>query len=200
MYAITARIAPILLVVTALSACTSMSPATRFYHLGQAEIPSPPGGEQREFRVGLGPIELPEMLRRPQMVSRKGSAEMEIADFHRWAGDLEDMMARELTLQLRQISGGPRIVPHPWSTQRHIDYQLRISVLRFDGTLGKEFALQGMWILSDTRERQELVTRSFDLRRPAGDASHAAMAKVMGELLARLGDEIGTALKQIDRP
>ena len=142
------------------------------------------------------------MLRRPQMLIRKRDSEREISEFHRWAGQLEDMMTRALTLQLGQLPGGKplAIVPHPWSIQRDIDYQLRINVLRFDGPLGGEFTLQGMWILMDTRQRGDLMTRAFDLREQAADASHAAMAKAMGRLLTRLSREVGTTLKQLEAP
>ena len=63
-------------------------------------------------RIGIGPIELPEMLQRPQMVSRRGDAEMDIADFHRWAGELEDMMTRELALQVQEMTGAQSVLPH----------------------------------------------------------------------------------------
>jgi len=185
-----------------LSGCTSISPPTRFYQLHQPDAALDSDDGQTGLRIGLGPIELPEMLRRPQMVSRKSDSEMEISEFHRWAGQLEDMMTRALTLQLGQLPGGKplAIVPHPWSTQRDIDYQLRINVLRFDGPLGGEFALQGMWILIDTQQRNELMTRAFDLREQAPDASHTAMAIAMGRLLTRLSGEVGATLRQLEPP
>jgi uncharacterized lipoprotein YmbA len=192
----------ILLAVVAIAGCSSISPPTRFYQLHQADTALDLASGQSELRIGLGPIDLPEMLRRPQMVSRKGNTEMEIADFHRWAGELEDMMTRALTLQLGQQPGGKPIgiVPHPWSSQRDIDYQLRINVLRFDGPLGGEFVLQGMWIIVDSGQRRELMTRAFDLREQAEDDSHAAMAHAMGRLLARLSREMGGALQQLETP
>jgi len=196
------RLWPVILLAVAVSGCTSISPATRFYQLHQPDTALHVDSGQNALRIGLGPIELPEMLRRPQMVTRKGNAEMEIADFHRWAGQLEDMMTRALALQLGQQAAGKPvvIVPHPWSTQSDIDYQLRINVLRFDGPLGGEFALQGMWTLIDSRQRRELITHAFDVREQAGDASHAAMAHAMGRLLTRLSREVDATLQLLAFP
>ena len=79
-----------------LNGCASTGP-TRFYLL------SPIGGDHaggcpdgRTLSLGVGPIEVPRYLDRPQIMTRTGPNEMALAEFDLWAEPLKEGIPRIL--------------------------------------------------------------------------------------------------------
>ena len=50
--------------------------------------------------VGVGPLQMPKIIDRPQIVSRTGVNKINVDEFHRWAGSLYEDFLRVLTLNL----------------------------------------------------------------------------------------------------
>jgi len=84
-----------LLLMAVLQACAGSKPA-RFYLL-TAEVrgAAAQGVELDQPRqlIAVGPVELPRYLDRPQIVTRKGPNQLELAEFDLWAESLADNFA-----------------------------------------------------------------------------------------------------------
>lgn len=169
-----------------LTGCTSMSPPTSFHTLDPTPVEVAAISVTPELSLGLGPIELPEMLKRPQLVIRSTASDIELSEFHQWAGDLEDTMIRAMARQLMQGMRTEKVAIFPWPRHRAIDYQMRVDVLRFDGALGGEVVLAGTWTLADGEGRQEITTRAFSFTEDTGGSSHSDLVEAMSRLVARL--------------
>lgn len=191
-----ARTAIILIISGALlHGCVTIepSPPTAFYLLGAPSTqPLPETGPGPG--IGIGPLKLPEHLRRPQIVSRSGGHGALVADFHHWAGDLEQNMLDVLIQQLGARSGIRRVSRYPWPSHASPDYQIRLDILRFDGALGGEVVLSGGWSLLDSTGRRELGNERFILRKNARGADHQSYVATLNALLLRLGEQIGDAI------
>jgi len=74
-----------LLFITFLSACSSTQP-TDFYHFNES-VDSALTGVEKGYVIGVGPIQLPEYLNRPQIVTRQSDYHMNISEFNRWDCD-----------------------------------------------------------------------------------------------------------------
>ena len=72
--------------ILALTGCAG-SESVRYYVLS-ATPAGPVGAAVRDIPVGVGPVELPEYLDRPQIVTRTSQNELNVADFDRWAESL----------------------------------------------------------------------------------------------------------------
>jgi len=178
-----------------LAGCAGTSPPTYFYSLeGGSIAQAPPLAAMPELDLGLGPIALPDTLDRPQMVSRGERHRVELAEFHRWAGELRADMGRLMAARLMQRLGTQRLSLHPWPRQRRLDRQVRVEVLRFDGRLGGEALLKGNWTLLDGRGERELLVEGFALSEPVGGAEYADMVDAQSRLSNRLADAIAEGI------
>ncbi len=144
-----------ILTVVLTAGCAGTSPPTHFYVLESNTAPAK-AAAMPELSLGLGPVVLPDTLDRPQIVLHDAAYRLELAEFHHWAGNLETNLGRLVTARLMAALGTDRVFPHPWPHQRQLDYQVRIDVLRFDGSLGGEAELAGTWTLLDGDGKREL--------------------------------------------
>jgi len=101
----------ILLISIALSACTSLIEGntesvvsnlggTRFYSL--SSLP-PATATNATLRIGVGPLQIPRLLNRPQIISRKNSNEINMAELHQWGGSYEEELMQVMTDNLSTL-------------------------------------------------------------------------------------------------
>ena len=89
--------------ITLLTACTS-SPPTHFYVLETQSLPSAVTADSpKKNIIGIGPISLPTLLDRKQIITRSDQNTIQIAEFHQWAAPLRDNIAAVLTQNLAAL-------------------------------------------------------------------------------------------------
>lgn len=178
------------LLVILLAGCASTSPPTQFYVLAGG-APTTQGSTVTlppEVAIGIGPVKIPAMLDRPQIVTRSENHRVNVADFHRWAGELSGNMMRVIAGRVLQQLGTDQVFMHPWPGRQKVDYQVRVDVFQFDGVLGKEVVLKGTYTLLN-RARQS-STRSFEIVGPVTGSSYSDLVVAMGGLVTELSDQI----------
>ncbi len=178
-----------LLLSLLLVACAGTSPPTRFYRLDlvAADRLGPIG---QGPSIGLAALSLPDALDRPQIVTDAGAYRVELAEFHRWAGDLKADVRRVLASGLTARLPGAQVTLFPWPRYRRLDYQLRIEVIRFDGALGGEAVLQGNWSLLDGAGEQEYALEAFALSQTVAGDEYADLVAALSQLTHRLAERI----------
>src|SRR5262249_23921679 len=72
-----------------LAGCFGASRPARFYTLDPVQVRDSPGSTSTDAVLAVGPIDLPDYVDRPQIVTRTGSNELVIAEFDRWGGSLD---------------------------------------------------------------------------------------------------------------
>jgi len=137
---------------------------------------------------------LPDTLDRPQIVARKAVYRVELAEFHRWAGDLNANLSRLLAVRLMGALATDRVFLHPWARHRKLDYQVRVDILRFDGMLGGGAELAGIWTLLDGNGRNELYMESFNLKGRVDGTEYQDMVSTLSLLGSRLADRIAVGV------
>ncbi len=188
-----------LLLVLLLAACAGSSPRTHFYALEAGPAPQALA-RLPDLSLALGPILLPDTLDRPQIVTRGAPHARELAEFHRWAGDLKADMGRQLSRRLMRALGTERVSRSSSSRHRGLDYQIRLDVLVFDGWLGGTVELIGSWALLDPGGKKELHLEGFELTEVVSGPEHRDLVAALSRLVARLGDRIAVSVKaQVDR-
>ena len=175
------------------SACSS--PATTFYALN----PLPPAATQgdpaggRGPGVGVGPVFLPERLDRPQIVTRIGENTLHLAEFDQWAAPLRDSFPRVLAENLSILIPTDRVSVFPWSPEEPIEYEVRVEVTQFDGSLGGDCSLISRWSIL-RRADKRLTMGTSNHTEPAGN-TYATLVAAENRLLAALSRDIATAVK-----
>ncbi len=152
------------------------------------ESPAPP------LSLGLGPVELPDVLDRPQIVTRPDPNRVDLAEFDRWGGDLRKELSRALAQNLMERLNTDAVLLYPWSSSRRPDFEVSIQFFRFDGELGKLAELAGVWRLSDTRRDCEPVSRRFRIVETPASSGYAGLVSAISRGVAKLSEEIAAAV------
>ena len=82
------------------------------------------------FSIGVGPVQMPEYLNRPQIVSRKSTIELFLDEFNKWAEPLEDNFTRVLAENLANILRTDPVVIFPSRGSIPVDYIVTLDVIR----------------------------------------------------------------------
>jgi uncharacterized lipoprotein YmbA len=149
-----------------------------------------------QLRLGLGPLYLPEVLQRPQLVTRTGNR-VEIADNHRWAEPLEENITRVLREYLADLLGTEQIITYPWPRSTLVDYQLKIEILRFAGEGLAEAHLEAVWSVMDGEGKCILQPRRVIHRMAADPASYERLVDALNETLALFCREIALEIARL---
>jgi uncharacterized protein len=183
-----------------LTACGS-SPKTEFYVLSADH-----GSIVQAANVNAGPavgvwsVRLPGYLERSEIVTRDGEYEIRLGDFWWWAGNLDENMTQLIANELSQKLQSNRVVISPWPSFRKIDYQAIIRVERFDGALGGEAVLRGVWSLLDATGQQELRREAFEFKAKAAGtstleaSSYEGLVAALSRLTVQLADQMAKGI------
>jgi hypothetical protein len=183
----------LLVVVLLLSGCLSRSsPKVTYYslltmnQLGEVQsVASLP-----DVKLGIGPITIPDSLKRSQIATRQHGNQYEFDEFNRWAGILERDLTSVLGDNIGQLLGVEKVGFFPWMHYFKPSYRVMVDVIRLDGALDGEAVLSARWSISDSEGNEFLVGKKNVYRQPLEDTSYAALIKAESKLVAELSKEI----------
>lgn len=180
----------------------SRSPTPRFYTLHSLTDPGtekPGTTGDSGVAIGLGPIELPEYLNRPQIVTRVNPNEVEFAEFHRWAASLKDGFSSTLARNLSNLLATDRVAAYPWTSKTPVDVQVKIDVIRFDGLLGKSVVLETAWTLLGKDQTKPLLSRGSVVSEKVEQNGYEGLVQAQSRAIAGLSREIAEAIQDLPR-
>ena len=188
-----------LLLVFLLAGCSS-TPPTKFYKLsslssGQQENPAALLGT--DIAIGVGPVDFPEFLDRPQIVTRKSQNQVEIAEFHRWASSLPGDFSRVLAKNISTLLPTDRMAVYPWDDTFSPTYQVKLNVEQFDGQLGERVFLRVIWSLVGQEGKKELVVRKTLIEEPVLTSDYEGLVAAQSNALATLSREIVEEIRKL---
>ncbi len=178
------------------SACAVHEAPTHFYALNATIADNPSQRLHPPVRVGIGPLDFPKVLQRPQVVTREHDNKINVADFHQWAGRFDDDFLRILADNLVVLLGSNQIYTYPWESRLRPDYQVRISISRFDGELGKHVLLRARWQLLSRKGRKELAAEQTLIREPVEGQDYSAYVAAQSRALARFSRQIARTIRR----
>ncbi|HZW89211.1 MAG TPA: PqiC family protein [Myxococcaceae bacterium] len=203
------RSPPLLLcaMCVALTACLGSSRPARFYTLEPLQVRDGPSSTPTDATLTVGPVELPDYVDRPQIVTRTGANELVFAEFDRWGGSLDNQINNTLVATLRDRLAPQQIAVVPWRSaivSGGTSYRVRVSVSRFDGILGQSVVLQARWELTAQNggKVESLGVREASVTEAIGGPEYDALAAAMQRALVRFGQQMAdgvSAAKQAAR-
>jgi uncharacterized protein len=177
--------------------CASTEP-TRFYVLT-----APPGGSQLQgapnspcLTLGVGPINLPEYVNRPQIVTRASQNELVLAPFDRWAEPLSDTFSRVLAENISRLMCTKNIAIFPWRVPSPPDFRVEAEVTRMDGELGKEAVLEAWWTVSGGPDKKVIESKQSKFVEPVNGPGYEALVQAQSRILAALSKEMTQAISK----
>ena len=174
--------------------CAS-TPAARFYTLSAAAAPPMASSD---LSVAVGPVSVPGVVDRPQIVVRTGPNEVRLDEFNRWASPLPDNIARAVAENLVAMLGTPRVSLSSQTVSADTDYRAAIEVQRFESAPGEAATLDAVWTVSRPKDGTSRAGRTT-VREPTPENSYDVLAAAHSRAVARLSRDIADAVRALAR-
>lgn len=173
------------------------SDPSRHYTLSPAPV-NAPGGSRADLAVVVGPVTVPEVVDRPQIVLRVGANEVRLDELNRWASSLQDEIARTVAQNLMARLGTPNATASAQAPKNEAGYRVSIAVQRFESALGDSATLDALWTVRKAKEGATRTGRTTVTESASGkdlDAVVAAHSRAIG----RLSEDIAAAIVSFER-
>lgn len=178
----------------ALLAGCSRSPRVMFYTLdisGTAES-TPFMGES----VSIGPVTLPDLLDRAQLVVRTSANNVAILESHRWAESLKSEIPRVIAGNLSGMIKPARVAT--WQQNSGLDarYRILIDIQRLELTEGKGVVLEALWTI---RTADGVVVKSgrSEVNQTVATSGYAALVAAQSQSLTAVSRDLAVALRAV---
>ena len=189
-----ALVIPCALVILA-SGCAS-TPESRFYTL--SPLPATPAGAPSALSVAVGPVTVPAVVDRPQIVVSMGPNRVFLDEFNRWASPLQSSIARVVADNLAAMLGTPRVALSSQAVGTDAEYRVAIAVQSFDSAPTEAAALDAVWTVSRPRDAKSRAGRT-SVREPVTEKGYDALAAAHSRAVGRLSRDIAEGLRELDR-
>ena len=184
-------IAAVCILVAFAAGCGS-SPPSRFYTLSAAGAPA---ATSSDLSVVVGPVSVPALVDRPEIVVTTGPNQVRLDEFNRWASPLQNNISRVVAENLVAILGTPRVT---LSLNGQADYRAAIEVQSFESAPGEAATLDAVWTVSRTKDGKSQTGRTT-VREAIQEKDYAALAAAHSRAVARLSRDIADAVRALDR-
>jgi uncharacterized lipoprotein YmbA len=171
------------------------SPGVTFYTLN-AMAPEATAPTTTPHAVAVGPVTLPELIDRPQMVMRVSANRVDILETHRWAESLKSEIPRLLAENLARLLRPARVSAYQQSASRDAEFRVLVDIQRFETIPGEGVTIEALWSVRRTavgaipRKGRSLV------REPARGTDYDALIAAHGRALAAISGDIAQALRE----
>lgn len=162
----------------------STPPRERFFTL---DAPEPPVAAPDAASIAVGPVSVPEMVDRPQLVVRTTAHEVVLAEQARWAEPLKSAIARVVAANLA-AELGMRLA----GARSDADYRVTLDILRFDSGPGEAALIDAAWTVIGPKGvrrtgrsvvRQKAESKYYDGLAAAHSAALAAISKEIAAVI-----------------
>jgi uncharacterized lipoprotein YmbA len=179
------------------SGCLGRSPSPSFYALTpvQDQVFSGRSSPLHQAVIGIGPVKLADYLDESQIVTRRSDNQLVKAEFNRWAGSFKNNFTNVLADDLGSLLSTERIYLYPWRLSVPVDYQVTVDVVRCDGRLGEAAWLEARWSLFKGPDKKLLKTVRSNISEPVTGPDYAALVAAESQAVAKLSQEIATAIQ-----
>lgn len=165
------------------------SPQSHFYTLSATATPATIASS---LSIAVGPVSVPTVVDRPEIVVSTGPNEVWLDDFNRWASPLQDNLSRAVAENLVAILGTSRVSLFPQTLSSGADYRVAIEVRRFESTPGKTAILDASW--SVRRKDDNTQTGRTEVTEEVHGSNYDALAEAHSRAVTRLSQDIAQAI------
>jgi uncharacterized lipoprotein YmbA len=182
-----------------LSGCST--PTTHFYTLeSQSKAPAiTSASNTHKVLIGMGPLSLPALLDRKQLITHTENNRIELAEFEQWAAPLKDNVLAVLRKNLATLQTNAIVRAFPWSIYGDVDYRVIIDISRFDIQLGKSVYLEASWAIMEEKKHTIINNGQTKIEQILTDTSYQNAAQLLSQLLDQLSQQIALSLAQVQQ-
>ena len=181
--------------LAALATGCASTPPSRFYTLSATNGPA---ATPAKLSVAVGPVSVPAVVDRPQIVVDIGPNQVRLEEFNRWAAPLQNNIARVVADNLVLMLGTPRVTLAAQSLSADTDYRVAIEVQSFQSAPGEAAIVDAVWTVRRTKDGKTELGRTT-VRETVQEKGYDALAAAHSRALARLSQDIAAAVSALDR-
>ncbi|MGF6605398.1 putative lipoprotein YmbA [Paraburkholderia sp. WSM4175] len=174
-----------------LGACKS--PATNFYTLSPDESLSSTGAS-RPIAAVIGPVTIPEIVDRPQIVTRIANNEVAVNEFDRWAQPLGGDIGRVIAADLGALLNSQQISVFDAVRDPSVVWRVRIDVMRFESVPGRDVTVDVLWTVRPPGKIRAVTGRSVARESVSGPGFEPIIA-AHDRALASVSRDIAAAVQ-----
>jgi hypothetical protein len=180
-----------------LAAGCASSPPSRFYTLtATATASATPAAAPSTLLVAVGPVTVPDVVDRPEIVVSNAPNEVQLDEFNRWASPLPNIVARVVAENLVALLGTPRVILFPQALTTDADYRVVIEVRTFESIPGSAAVFDAVWTIRRGRDGRTQTGRT-SAREGVADGSYGALAAAHSRAVARLSRDVADATRAL---
>jgi uncharacterized lipoprotein YmbA len=169
--------------VLLLTACLGGNPPRESFFTLNA--PEPAAAAPDAPSIAVGPVTIPEIVDRPQIVVRLGPNQVQIIEQARWAEPLKVAIARVVAANLATTLDA-RLAP----SRGDADYRVALDVQRFESP-ADAVLIEALWTVTSKDGRQ--TGRSI-VRQKIANKDYSSLAAAHSAALAAMSKEIAAAI------
>jgi uncharacterized protein len=168
------------------------SPIVTFYTMS-ALAPEAASATADPRGIAVGPVTVPDLVDRPQLVTRISANKVNILESHRWAEPLKSEIPRLLAENLARLMRPARVSTYDQSASRTAEYRVEVDILRFESAPGEGVTIEALW--SVRRGADGMVEKGHSIaREPANGTGYEALVAAHGRALATISNDMARAL------
>jgi len=187
-------------VIFLLAGCRGPAPPIEFYTLtplvGITEADKT-AGLGNAVAVGVGPLQIPKLIDRPQIVSRDDGNRINVDEFHRWGGSLYEDFLTVLTLNLGELLGTNQVAAYPWEDYFDPDYRIYMEVHQFEGRVGDYAQLNITWTITGRQSNDVKRVKHSVIKETVQSGGFDAFIAAKSRVLSALSRELAQAILEI---
>lgn len=147
-----------------------------------------------EISVGVGNLELPDYLQKPQIVTFKNNNELYYDEFNRWAQPLDENFTDIVLENLSQMIPTNNIYLFMWPEEESDIFQISIKINQFELRSDSTIILDARWSVSVSNEIVFLMTERSSYKEKITNLDYeqivATLSKLIGELCKDIASEV----------
>jgi hypothetical protein len=185
------RAAAAIALIAALCGCRS--PSAVFYTLSP-DASLERTGAALPVAVVVEPVTVPELVDRPQLVTRASDNEVALNEFARWGEPLKSGIARTLAADLERLLGAARVSVPGQAALVLETCRVRVDIVRFDAQPGEAVTVDAQWLVRVPGKPVPIAGRTV-AREPVAGAGDAQLVAAQSRALATVSRDIAAAIR-----
>lgn len=182
------------------SGCLSAPPRENFYTLS-SEVPKTQTSDRATSAatsISVGPVNISELVDRPQLVIRTAANRVDILEQQRWAQPLKNEIARVVAENLGALLGSSEVTAYP-NNAAVADYRIALTVQQFESIPGQTATIAALWTVrrADGKNVEGSMIVNEPLSAEASADNYEGLVKAHSRALAQLSRRIASSIATI---
>jgi len=169
------------------------SPQVTFYTLLPGTVHETPSRPANPPTVAVGPVTVPDVVDRPQLVVRESENRLKVLEMHQWGEPLKRDIPRVLAQDLGQLLGSDQVSSYPQNAGTDAQYRVQVDIQRFEAVPGQGVTVEALWQVKRAADRA--VERGHSLVREKSEGGgYEPLVAAFSRALSKVGADLAQAI------